>query len=187
VFYVLTSSGDPSRYEFYQVAALRKSFGNDIELGSLHPPCILRLPTNLTRLSSPLGIGVVFVDAPHVLRPVDLTGHSATPDAFGAPEASATSEDPALQPRGWWLTDLTRTRTDGLEDSLRQLRDILRTQRFEVRHQSHKTWMIPLHALCGEVLKVTLASSLCFVGRLRLQVRRPFLTRQNKVSWDATI
>jgi Serine hydrolase (FSH1) len=77
----------------------------------------------------------VFVDAPHVLQPVDLTGHSTSLDAFGASEASATSEDPALQPRGWWLTDPTRTRTDGLEDSLTQLRDILRTQRFEVRHR----------------------------------------------------
>ncbi|KAH9975572.1 serine hydrolase FSH [Lactifluus volemus] len=88
-----------------RVAALRKSLGNDIEL--------------------------VFVDAPHVLQPVDLTGLSTTSDAFGAHEASATSEDPALQPRGWWLTDPTRTRTDGLEDSLAHLRDILRAQRFE--------------------------------------------------------
>jgi hypothetical protein len=78
----------------------------------------------------------VFVDAPHVLQPVDLTGHGTTPDAFGAAEASTTSEDPTLQPRGWWLTDPTRTRTDGLEDSLTHLRDILRTQRFEVRHHS---------------------------------------------------
>ena len=86
----------------------------------------------------PFGIDAVFVDAPHVLQPVDLTGHGTTPDAFGAPEASTTSEDTTLQPRGWWLTDPTRTRTDGLEDSLTHLRDILRTQRFEVRHRNRK-------------------------------------------------
>ena len=75
----------------------------------------------------------VFVDAPHVLEPVDLTGHGATLDAFGAHEASVTSEDPALKPRCWWRSDPTRTRTDGLEESLAFLRDILRTERFEVR------------------------------------------------------
>jgi len=89
-----------------RVAALRKSLGNDVEL--------------------------IFVDAPHVLMPVDLTGHGATSlDAFGAAEASMTSDDPARAPRGWWKTDPTRTRTDGLEESLTYLRDILRTQRFE--------------------------------------------------------
>ncbi|KAH9067735.1 FSH1-domain-containing protein [Lactarius vividus] len=88
-----------------RVAALRKSLGKDVEL--------------------------VFVDAPHVLMPVDLTGHGTSLDAFGAAEASTTSEDPALKPRGWWRTDPTRTRTDGLEESLAYLRDILRTQRFE--------------------------------------------------------
>ena len=79
----------------------------------------------------------VFVDAPHVLMPVDLTGHGATSlDAFGAAEASMASDDPARMPRGWWKTDPTRTRTDGLEESLAFLRDLLRTQRFEVRLQS---------------------------------------------------
>jgi Serine hydrolase (FSH1) len=78
--------------------------------------------------------GTVFVDAPHILEPVDLTGHSISLDAVGAPEASATSSDPALKSRGWWRSDATRTRTDGLEESLALLRDILKTQRFEVRH-----------------------------------------------------
>ncbi|KAI0300429.1 serine hydrolase FSH [Multifurca ochricompacta] len=89
-----------------RLAALRKSLGNDLEF--------------------------VFVDAPHVLLPVDLTGHGTTSlDTFGAVEASATSEDPTLKPRGWWRTDPTRTRTDGLEESLAHLRDILNGQRFE--------------------------------------------------------
>jgi len=89
-----------------RVAAFRKSLGNDVEL--------------------------VFVDAPHVLLPVDLTGHGATSlDAFGAAEASTTSDDPTRTSRGWWKTDPARIRTDGLEESLAYLRDILRTQRFE--------------------------------------------------------
>ncbi|KAH9965421.1 FSH1-domain-containing protein [Russula dissimulans] len=88
-----------------RLAALRKSFGKDIEL--------------------------VFIDAPHVLEPVDLTGHGVSFDAVGASEASTTSEDPARKPRGWYTTDPTRTRTDGLEESLAHLRDILSTQRFE--------------------------------------------------------
>ncbi len=76
----------------------------------------------------------VFIDAPHVLEPVDLTGHGITLDTLGAPEASAASEDPDTKPRAWYKTDPTRTRTDGLEDSLAYLRDTLKTQCFEVRH-----------------------------------------------------
>jgi len=88
-----------------QLPALRKSFGKDLEF--------------------------VFINAPHVLEPVDLTGHGITLDTLGASEASAASEDPALKPRAWYKTDPTRTRTDGLEESLAFLRDTLRTQCFE--------------------------------------------------------
>lgn len=77
----------------------------------------------------------VFIDAPHVLEPADLTGHGMSLDTLGAPEASASSEDPALKPRAWYKADPTRTRADGLEESLAFLRDTLKTQRFEVRHQ----------------------------------------------------
>jgi hypothetical protein len=92
---------------------------------------------------------LVFVDAPHVLEPVDLTGHGTSLDALGAHEASTTSEDPALKPRGWWRSDATRMRTDGLEESLAFLRDILRTQRFEVRRQ--------LSRECGDLMRMDLA------------------------------
>jgi predicted esterase len=85
-----------------QLAALRKSIGKDLDL--------------------------VFVDAPHVLEPVDLTGLGIVLDTSGA---SVTSEDPALKPRAWYKTDSTRMRTDGLEESLAYLRDTLKTQRFE--------------------------------------------------------
>jgi hypothetical protein len=78
-----------------------------------------------------------------VLEPVDLTGHGITLDTLGAPEASAASEDPALKPRAWYTADPTRTRADGLEESLASLRDTLKTQHFEVRHQKvAKTGMI---------------------------------------------
>jgi hypothetical protein len=75
----------------------------------------------------------VFINAPHVLEPVDLTGHGITLDALGASEVSAVSEDPALKPRAWYKSDPTRTRTDGLEESLAFLRDTLKAQRLEVR------------------------------------------------------
>ena len=58
-----------------------------------------------------------------------------TLDTLGASEASAASEDPALKPRAWYKSDPTRTRTDGLEESLTFLRDTLKAQRFEVRHE----------------------------------------------------
>jgi hypothetical protein len=125
----------------YQLAALRKSFGKDLEFGELHPRMI-------TRRSPPdwpyFEYNTVFINAPHVLEPVDLTGHGITLDTLGASEASAASEDPALKPRAWYKTDPTRTRTDGLEESLAFLRDTLKTQRFEVRHQKvAKTRIIP--------------------------------------------
>ena len=100
----------------------------------------------------------MFVDAPHVLLPVDLTGHGATSlDAFGAAEASTTSDDPTRTSRGWWKTDPARIRTDGLEESLAYLRDILRTQHFEVRLWGSSNGLISrcltfspfLHALQG--------------------------------------
>ena len=108
-----------------QLAALRKSFGKDLEFGEPQsPPDWPYFEYN-----------TVFINAPHVLEPVDLTGHGITLDTLGASEASAASEDPALKPRAWYKTDPTRTRTDGLEESLAFLRDTLKTHRFEVRHQ----------------------------------------------------
>lgn len=93
----------------------------------------------ITRRSHLIGIisntNTAFINAPHVLEPVDLTGHGITLDTLSASEASAASEDPALKPRAWYKSDPTRTRTDGLEESLAFLRDTLKTQHFEVRYQ----------------------------------------------------
>jgi hypothetical protein len=117
-----------------QVAALRKSFGKDLEFGERSP---IRVSSRGGRhlIDYISEYNTVFIDAPHVLEPVDLTGHGITLDTLGAPEASAASEDPALKPRGWYKSDPTRTRADGLEESLAFIRDTLKTQRFEVRHQ----------------------------------------------------
>ncbi|SRR5229473_1314604 len=117
-----------------------------------------------------LGYNAVFIDAPHVLEPVDLTGHGITLDTLGASEASAASEDSALKPRAWYKTDPTRTRTDGLEESLAYLRDTLRTQRFEVRQsKGGKDGDNPNQPMLR--LRLNFFSlSPCFVGCFRFQV-----------------
>lgn len=77
----------------------------------------------------------VFVDAPHVLSPVDMAAtfstSNTTLDELGAAEA-ATDSDPALTPRAWWKTDAAKTQTIGLEDSLNYLRDILKDNHYDV-------------------------------------------------------
>ncbi|THH18689.1 hypothetical protein EW146_g2352 [Bondarzewia mesenterica] len=81
----------------------------------------------------------VFVDAPIVLHPIDIANTFSAPSessdssnalaAYGAAEAN--TDDPALTPRAWWKTDLSRTETTGMEESVIFLRDLLRQQRFE--------------------------------------------------------
>ena len=77
----------------------------------------------------------MFVDAPHVLLPVDLSGLNT--NSLGAAEVVAEKKpeetDPAEIPRGWWRSNPERTRYDGVADSLATLRDILAKDRFEVR------------------------------------------------------
>lgn len=72
----------------------------------------------------------VFLDAPHVLSPVDLAETFNTTEELGAAEASEV--DPALKPRGWWHPDPDRKKTRGIEDSLIMLRDILAKDHYEV-------------------------------------------------------
>jgi len=76
-------------------------------------------------------IEFVFLDAPHILTPVDIANSFSTSlDELGAAEA-ATDEDPALAPRGWWKTDAARTQTIGLEESLVFLRDVLQKEQYD--------------------------------------------------------
>ncbi|KAI0919075.1 hypothetical protein AcW1_003453 [Taiwanofungus camphoratus] len=80
-------------------------------------------------------IDFVFLDAPHVLTPVDLAELNASSsnsslEDLGAAEATE-EKDPALAPRGWWKVDATRTQTHGLEDSLALLRDVLAKDHYD--------------------------------------------------------
>ena len=72
----------------------------------------------------------VFLDAPHVLSPVDIAESFSTTEELGAPEAADT--DPALAPRGWWKVDRTRTKLTGIEASFELLRDTLKKDRYVV-------------------------------------------------------
>ena len=82
---------------------------------------------------------LVFVDAPHVLQPVDLINayarNSTSNFDLNVPEVDLqTSEiqDPLLTPRAWWRPNPERTKGIGLPESLTVVRDILKTRRFEV-------------------------------------------------------
>ena len=121
------------------ISSLHSGRASEKTLSSVSRICVIPKPLPPDRKYD-----AVFVDAPHVLEPVDLTGHGVTFDTFEG--VSAASEDPALKPRAWYKAEPTRTRTDGLEESLAYLRDTLKTQRFEVRRQRWQ-WrgMIP----CG--------------------------------------
>lgn len=81
----------------------------------------------------------MFLDAPHILQPVDLFGQqqnsaAATYDDLGAPEAAQAESDPLLTPRGWWKSNASRTAAIGLDETLILLRDVLKERKFDVRH-----------------------------------------------------
>lgn len=68
----------------------------------------------------------VFVDAPHILNPVDIA------DAFGSTnhtESAGAPEDPALRPRGWWTKG---KKYRGLEESIALLKEMLINDRYVV-------------------------------------------------------
>lgn len=74
----------------------------------------------------------VFVDAPHVVNPADLPGHSL--EWLQAAESIATTkDDSSLTPRGWWQSNPERTVCTGLEKTLLYLRDMLQETTFQVR------------------------------------------------------
>ncbi|KAH9940039.1 serine hydrolase-domain-containing protein [Epithele typhae] len=93
-----------------RMGALRKSCGKDIDF--------------------------VFMNGPHTLTPADLAatfGASADEsslDALGTAGAS-TESDPSLAPRGWWMTDRSKTQTIGLEESILAIRDVLFKDRYD--------------------------------------------------------
>ncbi|KAI3602784.1 ovarian cancer-associated 2 protein-like protein [Moniliophthora roreri] len=75
------------------------------------------------------GVEMIFLDAPHVLQPVDLFGD--TPESFDG--ASDPASDPTLTPRGWWkFADSAKAKYVGIEATLDLIRDTLKTTRFDV-------------------------------------------------------
>lgn len=75
---------------------------------------------------------IVFVDAPHILLPSELSGASSRFDSESQLEA-VSEEPPDLNtaPRGWWrYKDI---KADGLKTSILVIRGLLMTQKFDVR------------------------------------------------------
>jgi Serine hydrolase (FSH1) len=84
----------------------------------------------------------VFIDAPHVLVPADLPGHSL--EWLQAAESVAmTKGDSSLTPRAWWKSNSEKSVCIGLEQSLLFLRDILREATFQVRGEP----LMPMNGL----------------------------------------
>lgn len=108
------------------MGAIRKAC-KGLELGTL--PRYHRIHQSLYNIHTTK----VFVDGPHVLQPVDLTGSFTSP--FAGSETS--NSDPALIPRAWWKSNEERTQALGLDASLASLRDILKSDRYEVSPFGH--------------------------------------------------
>lgn len=69
---------------------------------------------------------VVFINAPHILHPVDIDG-----------VCEAVKLDPASEPRAWWTFSADRTaHCHGLDKTLTYLMDVLKADQYEVRRQS---------------------------------------------------
>lgn len=81
----------------------------------------------------------VFVDAPHVLKPVDLVWNTNRLEELGLrAEVQANEEtieaeaDPSLTPRAWYKPNPERTRAVGIEEGLMSLKEVLQNNRFDV-------------------------------------------------------
>ena len=72
----------------------------------------------------------VFLDAPHILQPVDLPEDISSLDR----PAPTPMDDPLLIPRAWWRANEDRTVYSGVDESLIYVRDFLKAQEkpFEV-------------------------------------------------------
>lgn len=65
----------------------------------------------------------VFINAPHVLHPVDLDGAVCV----------ATKSDPTSDPRAWWKFNADLTGHHGLDKSLLYMMEVLKADRYDVR------------------------------------------------------
>ena len=77
----------------------------------------------------------VFVDAPHILQPVDLQGFTSS--SLGAEGTKPASTNPEDIPRGWWRTNPERTVAIGVEESLQTLKEVLMKDTYDVRQDTH--------------------------------------------------
>jgi hypothetical protein len=80
---------------------------------------------------------IVFINAPHILQPVDIAGEHVNNSALNF-ELSTTElppggeKDPELIPRAWWQPNPERTKGIGLAESLAVIKDVLQTRKFDV-------------------------------------------------------
>ena len=107
------------------MGALRKAC-KDIDFGMA-----LSHTDQLVDETDPVHSFTVFMDAPHVLTPVDLTETFGTESDLDAVGASETSEDdPAMAPRGWWHPKSDRAQAS-METSILAIRDLLVKDHYE--------------------------------------------------------
>ena len=66
----------------------------------------------------------MFVNAPHILQPAELDAPSE--------ELAELQSNPDTALRGWWTANEERTKVTGLQESLLVIRDVLKSQRFDV-------------------------------------------------------
>lgn len=91
---------------------------------------LLALPPSLHHVDR--SVPPVFIDAPHVLNPVDLATDIERVNVDGSEKLG----DPMLTPRGWWTkadSGKAESHATGLEASLQYLRDYLANETFDVR------------------------------------------------------
>lgn len=76
----------------------------------------------------------VFIDAPHLMHPVDLVGPSSINalESLGAAEAANADQDASLMPRAWWKSNAEKTKAVGLAESLEYVKWVLKERRFDV-------------------------------------------------------
>ena len=66
----------------------------------------------------------MFVNAPHILQPAELDSPSE--------ELAVLQSNLDTAMRGWWTANKERTKVTGLQESLLVIRDVLKSQRFDV-------------------------------------------------------
>ena len=75
----------------------------------------------------------MFVDAPHILQPVDIAPFGSTQETLDQLSSQPQPTNPAELPRGWWKANPEKTKYSGVEESVATLRELLVKDRYEVR------------------------------------------------------